>query len=555
MLACAATVALLLLPDLIAARSSEAIKPLSKTTPFIILAVAALVVTLVPSRKVRLGLLAFFIINQIVWLGCVAYFGQIMTPDQFLLAPFETKDIYGGILSELPTLMTSTAIVLACAVPLFVLHAPHRAWVPYLRRHSMVLSAVSLLLVAGIGVYWFAHRKFSTAYPGAWTPSIIGPYQSAVGALRVASTAVSAGADLGIRDQVVAPAQLAEEPVTVVVIMGESITANRLGLLGYTKDTTPRLSSWMKSPPPGFVLDAKLGFSGGVATFASVPSFLRMSYWPMQADRRGLNMFELAAKSGFKSWYLSAQAPVFLNLAGGARPAEKIIVDKDLKARFGSNNDEGLVALVRELPADASRRFVFLHQRVNHSDYIQHCQHVTPPVDLEVVPQSASRTVRTPIAYDNGLRCYDRNVTAIAEQFLATKGAVYIFVTADHAELMGESGLWGHSMADLKAATVPYLLLTNRPDGDIAKRFRALEVPTTYRLAQIVARALGHDVSTPGIADDTFFLNTTMPFAQAGYMRVDRIDAAMFRVRTYASNGQLRTDVRHAGTFKGPQAH
>lgn len=549
---CSLTAALLLAPDLIQARSSEAIAPLSKTTPAIVLMVAAVLVTCAASRRVRIGLLSFLVFNQVIWLGCLAYFGQIMTPDQFLLAPFETKDIYGGILAELPTLLKSTGMVLAFSLPLFALHWPaHAGLSSRVLRHGIV-NAIAVLAIAGLGVYWFAHKKFSTAYPGPWTPSIIGPYQSAVGAMRVASTSVTAGADLGIRDQVVEPVPLPEEPVTVVVIMGESITGNRLGLLGYARDTTPRLSKWAKSPPPGFVLHAKLGFSGGVATFASVPSFLRMSYWPMQADRRGLNLFDLAAKSGFKSWYLSTQAPVFLNLAGGARPAEKILVDKDLKARFGNNNDDRLVELVKELPADVPYRFVFLHQRVNHSDYIQHCQHVVPSIDLEPVPHDAARSIRTPIAYDNGLRCYDRNVAAISEQLLSAKGAVHIFITADHAELMGDAGLWGHSMADLKAATVPYALLTNRPDSNIAKRFAAMTVPTTYRLAQIVAEALGHKVTTPGITDDTFFLNTTMPFAQAGYMRVDRINDNEFRVRTYASNGQMRTDVTHAGPITAP---
>jgi glucan phosphoethanolaminetransferase (alkaline phosphatase superfamily) len=499
--------------------------------------------------------LSFLVFNQIIWLGCLAYFGQIMTPDQFLLAPFETKDICGGILAELPTLLKSTGMVLAFSLPLFALHwGEHTGLTSRVLRH-WTFNAIAVLAIAGLGVYWFAHKKFSTAYPGPWTPSIIGPYQSAVGAMRVASTSVTAGADLGIRDQVIEPAPLPDEPVTVAVIMGESITGNRLGLLGYAKDTTPRLSQWLKSPPAGFTLNAKLGFSGGVATFASVPSFLRMSYWPMQADRRGHNLFDLAAKSEFKSWYLSSQAPVFLNLAGGARQAEKVIVDKDLRARFGNNNDDRLVELVSELPTDAPRRFIFLHQRVNHSDYIQHCQHVRPLIDLEPVPLDAARTVRTPIAYDNGLRCYDRNVAALSEKLMGSKGAVYVFITADHAELMGDGGLWGHSMADLKAATVPYALLTNRPESNVARRFKSMSVPTTYRLAQIVAEALGHRVTTPGITDDTFFLNTTMPFAQAGYMRVDRIKDNTFRVRTYASNGQMRTDVEHTGPITSPMTH
>jgi glucan phosphoethanolaminetransferase (alkaline phosphatase superfamily) len=541
------TFGLLLLPDLVQARLSGVIEPLSKTTPIIILAVAAALVTCAASRRVRLWLLGFLIVNQIVWLGCLAYFGQIMTPDQFLLAPLETKDIYGGILAELPTLLISAGAVLAFALPLLALHWPVPRTLSGLVWRHRSINWVAALAVVGLGVYWFSHHKFSTAYPGPWTPSIIGPYQSAVGALRVASTSVSAGADLGIRDQVVTQLPLADEPVTVAVIMGESITANRLGVLGYDKDTTPRFSAWAKEPPKGFAFTARIGYSGGLATYASVPSLLRMSYWPMQADRRGLNLFDLADRSGFKSWYLSAQAPVFLNLAGGAHKAEKVLTDADLQQRFGSNNDDGLVALVKELPGDARRRFVFLHQRVNHSNYTQHCEHVVPSIDLAPVPSKAPRGVRTPMAYDNGLRCYDRNVAALSEALMAAPGAVHIFITADHAELMGEAGLWGHSMADLKAATVPYFLLTNRPESEVARRFRTMSPPTTYRLAQAVAWALGHDVSTPGISDDTFFLNTTMPFAQAGYMRVDRIAPGAFRVRTYASNGQLRTDVRHEG--------
>ncbi|MGQ0671616.1 MAG: sulfatase-like hydrolase/transferase [Hyphomicrobium sp.] len=538
---------LFLIPDLVASRLTDAILPLSKTTPAIILTVAALLMTCAGSRPMRMGLIAFFGFNQIFWLGCLAYFGQIMTPDQFLLAPHEAPDIIGGIVAELPTLLASTALVVASTVPLVLLHWPIRphGWAsPW--RHALV-TAIAPLAVAGLGIYWFSHHKFSTAYPGPWTPSIIGPYQSSVGALRIAWTSVTAGADLGIRDQVVETLTLPDEPVTVVVIMGESISGRRLGVLGYGKDTTPELSAWATSPPPGFSLDRKLGFSGGVATFASVPSFLRMSYWPMQADRRGLNLFELANRQGFKSWYYSAQAPVFLNLAGGAPKAEAIVTVEQLQRRFGSNNDEGLVKLVSELSDAPQRRFVFLHQRVNHSDYIQHCAHVVPSIDLEPVPVEAPRAVRTPIAYDNGLRCYDRNVAAITRAFLSSKGAVHIFITADHAELMGEKGKWGHSMADLEAATVPYMLLTNRPDSPVAKRFRAIEVPTTYRFAQVVAEALGHSVTTPGISDDTFFLNTTMPFAQAGYMRVDRIEPHVFRVRTYTSNGQMRSDIRHEG--------
>ncbi len=58
-------------------------------------------------------------------------------------------------------------------------------------------------------------------------------------------------------------------------------------------------------------------------------------------------------------------------------------------------------------------------------------------------------------AYENGLRCWDRNVADLANVFLGSKGAVHILITADHSEMMGENGLWGHSQPELRVALAP----------------------------------------------------------------------------------------------------
>jgi hypothetical protein len=142
-------------------------------------------------------------------------------------------------------------------------------------------------------------------------------------------------------------------------------------------------------------------------------------------------------------------------------------------------------------------------------------------------------------AYDNGLRCWDRNTTAVIEPLLKSRGAVYVFLTADHSELMGEGGLWGHGMSDIRSAMVPMLLLTNRPESPAAEMFQSLSPPTTYRMAQTVARAMGLEVKTPGISEKRFYLNSTMPFALAGFMEVDRLTDANFRVSTFSRNGKL----------------
>jgi hypothetical protein len=142
-------------------------------------------------------------------------------------------------------------------------------------------------------------------------------------------------------------------------------------------------------------------------------------------------------------------------------------------------------------------------------------------------------------AYDNGLRCWDHDVTALAEPFLKRGGAVHIFITSDHSELMAENGRWGHGFNDLRVAMVPMMLLTNRPQSNVAKLFRSWSPPTTYRLAQTVALALGVRLETTNISARRFYLNSTMPFALAGFMEVDELKPGSYRVHIFARNGQL----------------
>ena len=168
-----------------------------------------------------------------------------------------------------------------------------------------------------------AHPRIDAAFPGKHTASIYGPLQAAVGVVRMGLTQVAAN-ELNVRGQTQHQMPRDAEPVTVVVVMGESINAARLSVLGFKADTTPELAKWRTTPPDGFTLIPQIGFSGGLDTYASVPGFLRAAYWPVQAQKFGVSLFELAHQQGFKSWYFSAQTLNFLEAAGGAPHAERI---------------------------------------------------------------------------------------------------------------------------------------------------------------------------------------------------------------------------------------
>ena len=199
-------------------------------------------------------------------------------------------------------------------------------------------------------------------------------------------------------------------------------------------------------------------------------------------------------------------------------------------------NDEALIKIAEEVPEGADSSFIFLHQRVNHTPYMDNCRSTTDGLNI-FDTATGSTDDRRRATYDNGLRCWDRDVTALVQPFLKRAGAVYIFITADHSELMAENGGWGHGFGDLRVAMVPMMLLTNRPQSSVATLFKSLAPPTSYRLAQTVALALGVRLETPDVSGSRFFLNSTMPFALAGFMEVEETRPGVYAVRRFARNG------------------
>ena len=94
------------------------------------------------------------------------------------------------------------------------------------------------------------HPRIDAAFPGKHTASMYGPFQAAVGAVRMGLTHVAAD-NLNVIGQTQPQTPLDAEPVTVVVIMGESINPSRLSLYGFKADTTPHLAGWrVKSRRP-----------------------------------------------------------------------------------------------------------------------------------------------------------------------------------------------------------------------------------------------------------------------------------------------------------------
>ncbi len=529
-----ATFALLGAPDIAFRLAGYDIMSFVNGDAIVTVAVLAILLTLMPSRWGRIAVIGFVSIGQLIWLGCLRYFGGVLRPDQLMLVVSEARDTTIGIMSELGSLLPVFLLVSAVAGALFFLHGRRIEAGVWRLPGAGLLLVILLVGVAGRWTFW---RHAVIAFPGLQTASAIGTYHATIAAFRFALAPAKAAPGLKLHDQKVLVKELEEEPATVLVIMGESINPARLSLFGATADTSPNLHSWRSKPPPGMTFFPRIGFASGVATWGSVPSFIRTAFFPIEGERRGLNLFALARQNGFKSWYFSAQSQHFLGTAGGAPGAERVETEETNDMVINRIKDDYLVDLVRSVPADYSRRqFIFVHQRVNHGRYENNCSHVSDTVNIFKTDGLSVNDARR-ANYDNGLRCWDRNVAALVAPLVGRSGAVHVIITADHNELMGEDGLWGHLHPTIRNAAVPFILLTNRPESAVARQFRAMSPASFHNLSRIVAQALGVEIEFPEIAADLFYMNKTLPFGMAGYMEVQQLGRWRFKVRSFDRDG------------------
>ncbi len=136
-------------------------------------------------------------------------------------------------------------------------------------------------------------------------------------------------------------------PMTVVLVMGESLTPNHMSLFGYQRPTTPFLQEL--SDDPGFV--AGRGYAAANATRSSLPMFYTLQYHPLDEERlrrQDSNLFLLAKRHGFSTSYLSAQNSNCLN--GVSLGSIDTMITSDTRPDlFEREKDEGLLDLLREV--------------------------------------------------------------------------------------------------------------------------------------------------------------------------------------------------------------
>ena len=469
-----------------------------------------------PSFRLSAAVLTGLAILELTQFASLAFTHEYITPFAIGLMLIEYLDVVESTVANSVHFLYVPLVVL---LPyLLCLEILRRTWTFSFKSRWFVIFVIAFLAFPLVRIKTHTDRDdIVNFFPTASNPTLVNTlnsYSLYFGVLLPESlfggTVRAEFPEYEIRETDIPPS-----PLTVVLVMGESLTPNHMSLYGYGRKTTPFLEEL--AGDPGFV--HRKGYSAAGATRAALPMFYTLQYHPLDENRlrrQDSNLFRLAKQHGFRTWYLSAQNSNCLN-GVDLDPIDVMITADTRPELFEREKDEGLLQLVREVPS-GGKNFIVVHQRNVHLPYQANIEH--RPAFQRFPTEELPFEDSTINAYDNAVLYADYLYQQLLQELRQkTDGPLYVFFTSDHGEKLGENGHWGHDRLDLVSAVVPIMFYARGGDGRYLREMRDKPPATHYQLGKMIARMLGYDIRNPAEEDGIVYVNGVASLGRSGYMR------------------------------------
>lgn len=469
-----------------------------------------------PSFRLSAAVLTGLAILELTQFASLAFTHEYITPFAIGLMLIEYLDVVESTVANSVHFLYVPLVVL---LPyLLCLEILRRTWTFSFKSRWFVIFVIAFLAFPLVRIKTHTDRDdIVNFFPTATNPTLVNTlnsYSLYFGVLLPESlfggTVRAEFPEYEIRETDIPPS-----PLTIVLVMGESLTPNHMSLYGYGRKTTPFLEEL--AGDPGFV--HRKGYSAAGATRAALPMFYTLQYHPLDENRlrrQDSNLFRLAKQHGFRTWYLSAQNSNCLN-GVDLDPIDVMITADTRPELFEREKDEGLLQLVREVPS-GGKNFIVVHQRNVHLPYQANIEH--RPAFQRFPTEELPFEDSTINAYDNAVLYADFLYQQLLQELRQkTDGPLYVFFTSDHGEKLGENGHWGHDRLDLVSAVVPIMFYARGGDGRYLREMREHPPATHYQLGKMIARMLGYDIRNPAEENGIVYVNGVASLGRSGYMR------------------------------------
>jgi heptose-I-phosphate ethanolaminephosphotransferase len=299
------------------------------------------------------------------------------------------------------------------------------------QRSQKILISIGFLVFAIVGYRIFIMQKYHDTIPGFMGTGIAyfqgtGDVQEEINArkLMVANNPATASATND------------DSPQTYVIIIGESLTRNHMGIYGYQRDTTPVFSAMQSE---------LLIFNNTISSHAQTQPSLRNALTQSNTQNNialqdALSLVDLANKAGFKTWWISNQQPLRATLSAIASSATVInFISNDFHGVENNRFDGFMLPYVQKAFTDSSnKKVIFIHMMGSHLQYANRY-----PTEFTVFNDDKVTSFTTPPSarainyinqYDNSVRYTDHIAGTIVNLLKQQNGINAALFFADHGE-------------------------------------------------------------------------------------------------------------------------
>jgi glucan phosphoethanolaminetransferase (alkaline phosphatase superfamily) len=465
-------------------------------------------ILLFKSLYIRIAFLSILLMSILFEFLHYQYFGTYIQPISFYQFANNTSEVFLSFFDEIKNMIIPFIIVLAITISISVLNITKKT-----NSYRNTLLGSLLLIVSFIygGVYTYKnlhsesgklwHKQAKRVLP-------MPKHHSAVNFIRSLNYFLVGIVPKKILSNSSEKFPILKEPklkekninANIIFIIGESLRAKELHILGYDLNTTPNL---IKIDG----LFATSIFSAGTMTKSSVSAILNRVKYPgvtSQMVQMKNNLFYLAKKNGFNTYFYSQQSNSQLDILQnylGMRYiddyASREMLKKKLKHAKGY--DIKLLQALQTIELD-NNNFVVLHMRGSHSPYDQ---------------QYPKKFDKFKNPYDNTVLYTDYFLSEVIKYLKEnSKKPTYIVFTSDHGELLHEYGRNGHGWFFKEVYRVPFIFYAINSD----KNLPLDKIQSHFHVSTLVAQLLGYDVNIE--REDTIYVNGSDIDALAGYLKI-----------------------------------
>lgn len=232
-----------------------------------------------------------------------------------------------------------------------------------------------------------------------------------------------------------------EDSLTVVLVIGESLRPDHLGINGYERNTTPKLQAEN-------IISFPSVYTHQTYTMRSIPHLLT------RADSSDFNrayteksFVHIFNHCGFESFWLANQEPAktFVSFMNECDNLEYANINKSSYVYDKWLDKDLLPLLDKALSSSHERKLIILHTIGSHWWYNSHFDEETtmfkPIVKSRVISSCTPEEMIN--SYDNTVVYTDYFLSEVINR-LRNEKAVMIF-QSDHGEALGEDGIWLHA--------------------------------------------------------------------------------------------------------------